>query len=145
METLDIAARLVAAALAGAALGINRELHAKPTGVRTLGLVGIGSALATMAGAELGGGDGATRVMQGIVTGIGFLGAGVILRPASGFHIQGLTTAAATWLTACIGIVCAVAGWRLLAIGLPMIFIILIFGGPFEKSIRRRWGRTDSD
>jgi putative Mg2+ transporter-C (MgtC) family protein len=145
METLDSAARLIAATLAGGALGINRDLHSKPTGVRTLALVGLGSALATMAGAEVGGGDGATRVIQGIVTGIGFLGAGVIIRPMAGARIHGLTTAAATWLTACVGVVCGIAAWPLAAIGLPLVFIVLILGGPFEKAIRERWGRQLED
>jgi putative Mg2+ transporter-C (MgtC) family protein len=145
MDTLDIALRLLAATLAGAAFGLNRELHSKPTGVRTLGLVGLGSALAVMAGAEVGGGEGATRVIQGIVTGIGFLGAGVILRPSSGFHIHGLTTAASTWLTACIGVACALAAWRIVAVALVLAFTVLIIGGPIEKALHRLMGNPPAD
>ena len=81
MDTLEIALRLGLATLVGAALGLNREIHGKPTGVRTLGLVGLGSALAVMAATATGDIAAPSRVMQGIVTGIGFLGAGVILRP----------------------------------------------------------------
>ena len=78
MDTADIVIRLGLAALAGIALGLNRDFHDKPTGVRTLGLVGLASALVVIA---VGHGDGdASRVIQGIVTGIGFLGAGVIVR-----------------------------------------------------------------
>ena len=145
METLDVALRLIAATVAGGALGINRDLHAKPTGVRTLGLVSLGAAIATLAGIEIAGGEGATRVMQGVLTGIGFLGAGVIMRPAAGFHIHGLTTAAATWLTACIGIVCGVGSWRVLGFGLVLAFLLLIFGGPLEKVLRRNLGQKDDD
>jgi len=132
MSTLEILLRLAAATFAGAAIGLNRDLHEKPTGVRTLGLVALGSALAVMAASELGGPGDASRVMQGIVTGIGFLGAGVIVRPAAG-RVHGLTTAAATWLTACIGIVCAVAAWRVLLIGLLLVLVVLKWGGDFEK------------
>ena len=71
MDTFDIALQLGTAALVGAALGLNRDLHGKPTGVRTLELVGLGSALAVLAFGQASGGD-ASRVIQGIVTGIGF-------------------------------------------------------------------------
>lgn len=145
MSTFEIFIRLLAAMLAGAALGLNRDLHSKPTGIRTLGLVGLGSALAVLAGSELGGPGDATRVMQGIVTGIGFLGAGVIVRPASGMSVHGLTTAACTWLTACLGIVCAVGAWRVVIIGLLLTFVILFWGGPIEKAMRRNFRQAEDD
>jgi len=137
MDFLDVTVRLVAAALIGAAFGLNRDLHGKPTGVRTLGLVGLGSALAVMAAAEIDGAA-ASRVMQGIVTGIGFLGAGVIVR-AGKSHIYGLTTAATTWLTACMGIVCAVAAWRVVVVALVLSLVVLVCGGPFEKWVHRQF------
>jgi len=145
METTEIVLRLGAAMLAGAALGLNRDLHSKPTGVRTLGLVGIGSALAVMAVSDGGSHDAAGRVIQGIVTGIGFLGAGVIIRAPEGHKIHGLTTAACTWLTACLGAVCGVAQWSVFLVSIPLIFVLLIFGGPLEKVIRRRWNQPDDD
>src|SRR3954471_6413738 len=129
MDTLDMALRLGAAALAGGALGLNRDLHGKPTGVRTLGLVGLASALIVIA---VGHGDGdVSRVMQGIVTGIGFLGAGVIVRGEKGKHVHNLTTAACVWLTACIGMASGVGEWRLLLVGAPIVAVILVFGGTF--------------
>jgi putative Mg2+ transporter-C (MgtC) family protein len=137
MSTFEILIRLLAATIAGGALGLNRDLHGKPTGVRTLGLVGLGSALAVMAASAIGGPGDATRAIQGILTGIGFLGAGVIVRPATGMRIHGLTTAACTWLTACLGIVCAIAEWRLLFIGLLLSFALLMWGGDFEKVMAR--------
>ena len=142
MDTLDIALRLSGAALVGAALGLNRDLHGKPTGVRTLGLVGLGSALAVLSVNE-GIGPDASRVIQGIVTGVGFLGAGVIIRNPEGHGIHGLTTAACVWLTACTGAACAAAQWRVLLIGMPLVFLILLFGGAFENAIPRRWPRND--
>jgi putative Mg2+ transporter-C (MgtC) family protein len=145
MDTLDIALRLGAAALAGIALGLNRDLHGKPTGVRTLGLVGLGSALAVLAVGESSSAD-ASRVIQGIVTGIGFLGAGVIIRNNEGQHVHGLTTAACAWLTACIGATCGLGQWRIVLLSAPLVFFILVFGGPFEKAIHRRWpGRGTND
>jgi putative Mg2+ transporter-C (MgtC) family protein len=143
MSTLEILIRLLAATCAAAAIGINRDLHEKPTGVRTLGIVGLGSALAVMAASEIGGPGDASRVMQGIVTGIGFLGAGVIVRPSAGLRVHGLTTAAATWLTACVGIVCAVAAWRVLVIGLLLVLVILVWGGHFEKLLHRYFKPKD--
>jgi putative Mg2+ transporter-C (MgtC) family protein len=140
MSTLEIVLRLGLATLVGAALGLNRELHGKPTGVRTLGLVGLGSALAVMAAAATGDVAAPSRVMQGIVTGIGFLGAGVILRPAGRGHVHGLTTAACTWLTAALGIACAVSEWRFVLIGVALAFAVLVLGGPLEKVLQRWWG-----
>jgi putative Mg2+ transporter-C (MgtC) family protein len=143
MDTLEIALRLFAATAAGAAFGFNRDMHDKQTGVRTLGLVGLGSALAVMAAARIGNEGDVSRAIQGIVTGIGFLGAGVIVRPATGSRIHGLTTAACTWLTACVGVACAVAEWRAVAIGLALAFVVLVLGGPFEKWVRRRGPSPD--
>jgi putative Mg2+ transporter-C (MgtC) family protein len=141
MDTTEIAIRLGAAALASAALGLNRDLHGKPTGVRTLALVGLASALIVIA---VGHGDGdVSRVMQGIVTGIGFLGAGVIIRSEKGKHVHNLTTAACVWLTACVGMTCGVGEWRLLLVGAPIVAVILIFGGTFEKWVHRQWPATD--
>ena len=133
-----LAAILGTAALMGVALGLNRDLHGKPTGVRTLGLVGLGSALAVLAVAETGGAEPA-RVIQGILTGIGFLGAGVIVRNLNGQHVHGLTTAACVWLTACVGAACGIAPWRIILLSVPLMAVILIFGGPFEKAVHRRW------
>src|SRR6516165_2903813 len=93
MDTLDIALRLGTATLVGVVLGLNRDLHGKVTGVRTLGLVCLGSALAVLSVHAVNGTD-ASRVIQGIVTGVGFLGAGVIVRNNKDRHVHGLTTAA---------------------------------------------------
>ena len=118
MGRLELAMRLGAAALVGAALGLNRDLHGKSTGVRTLGLVGLGSALAVLAFGQASSAD-TSRVLQGIVTGIGFLGAGVIVRSNDGDHVHGLTTAACVWLTACIGAPCGASEWRNILLSLP--------------------------
>jgi len=144
MDMLEIALRLGIAALVGIVLGLNRDLHGKPTGVRTLGLVGIGAALIVMAAGREGSAE-ASRVMQGIVTGIGFLGAGVIIRNEQGRRVHGLTTAACVWLTACAGAACGVGDWRLVLIGLAFAVLILSTGGPFERAVRRRFPVPKSD
>ena len=77
--------------------------------------------------------------MQGIVTGIGFLGAGVIIRSEKGKHVHNLTTAACVWLTACIGAACGVADWPLVLAGALIVLVLLVFGGRFEKFVHRRW------
>ena len=89
MDDLDVILRLAAAVAAGAAIGLDRDLHGRPSGVRLHGLVALGAAVFTLAGMVL---DpaGATRVIQGIVGGIGFLGAGVIMHGASGQGAHGL-------------------------------------------------------
>ena len=138
MDTLDVALRLGAATLVGVVLGLNRDLHGKPTGVRTLGVLCLGSALAVLSIHAVTGGD-ASRVIQGIVTGVGFLGAGVIVRSEKGHHVQGLTTAACVWVTACMGAACAIAQWQIVVMGVVLVLVILALGGPFEKAVDRRW------
>ena len=138
MDTLDIALRLGAATLVGVVLGLNRDLHGKPTGVRTLGVLCLGSALAVLSIHAVTAAD-ASRVIQGVVTGVGFLGAGVIVRSEKGHHVQGLTTAACVWVTACMGAACAIAQWEIVAMGVVFVLVILVFGGPFEKAFDRRW------
>lgn len=139
MGIIEVTLRLAAAVLVGGAIGLNRDLHAKQTGVRTLSLVSLGCAIVVIASLRLGQPGDTTRVIQGIVTGIGFLGAGVIVRPEGGLRIHGLTTAASTWLTACLGVACAVADWQLIVPGMVLALLILIWGGEFEKAVRRRF------
>jgi putative Mg2+ transporter-C (MgtC) family protein len=138
----DVILRLGGATLIGAAIGLNRDLHGKPIGVRTLGLVGLASAIATLAvtsnaGEGVNSVDATSRVIQGVLTGIGFLGAGVIVRRNVDDRIHGLTSAACAWATACLGLVCGLAAWPIVAIGVLLMFIVLIFGGPFERMCHR--------
>jgi putative Mg2+ transporter-C (MgtC) family protein len=103
---LDVAARLFAASVFGAAIGVEREVHGHPAGMRTHLLVSLGSALFTVLsifGFPLGSGQAAdpSRVAAQIVSGIGFLGAGAIIK--EGLSVRGLTTAASLWATAAVG------------------------------------------
>ena len=126
--------RLTSATLIGGAIGINREMHGKPIGVRTLSIVALGSALVVVASQHPAGTapDAASRVIQGVITGIGFLGAGVILRGATGKKVHGLTTAAAIWMTACIGVACGLGAWPLVITAAVLVALILGFGRQIE-------------
>jgi putative Mg2+ transporter-C (MgtC) family protein len=143
MTTFEIILRLGAAVLAGGFVGLNRELHSKSLGMRTLAIVGLGACVATIAAAEYGHEDGATRVMQGILTGIGFLGAGVIVHRGETSHVRNLTTAASVFFVACLGVACAVAQPRLIVVGALLGLAILIWGGPVEKNLVARFGVAD--
>jgi putative Mg2+ transporter-C (MgtC) family protein len=144
MELSEIVLRLAAATLIGAAVGLNRDLHGKPTGVRTLGLVCLGSALIVMASdgfapTVAAHWDARSRTIQGLITGIGFLGGGVIVRGnAEEMRVRGFTTAACIWLTACIGVVCAIGAWIPVLVTLALVFLLLVFGGPLEKFFHRQ-------
>src|SRR3954466_14931175 len=116
---LTVILRLLAAAGAGVALGLPRNLSDKPIGMRTLGLVSLGAAMVSIAALRFPGlGDdanAASRVLQGIVqglmVGVGFIGAGVILRDTSTNRVHGLTTATTVWIAAALGIACGIADW----------------------------------
>ena len=101
-DWLDIFIRLGAATVIGGVIGLNRDLHHKPTGVRTLALVALGSALAVLAVAHDPQAD-ISRVIQGVITGVGFIGAGVILHRPTEKTVHGLTTAAAAFGTTSYG------------------------------------------
>ena len=145
MDIIEIVIRAGAAVLAGAALGLNRDLHGKPTGIRTLALVGLGSAVAVMAVFDSHDVSAVSRVVQGILTGIGFLGAGVIIRNNEGRQIHGLTTAACAWLTACIGVTCGAGEWRIVLVSVVLAFLVLIVGGPLEKALHSRLSQPHDD
>lgn len=67
----------------------------------------------------------------------------MIVRAGSGFHVQGLTTAACTWLTACFGVTCAVGDWTIVVMGVALAFVVLVAGGPIEKMLRHRLHDAD--
>ena len=117
----DAGLRLLAATACGLLVGFNRDLKNKPTGMRTLGLVCLGACLVALAALQAdplrANPDAMSRVvqgvLQGVMTGIGFLGAGVILKHPGDARVKGLTTAAAVWITAALGVACALASWFL--------------------------------
>lgn len=143
LDWSDIILRLGVAALAGGALGLNRDLHGKPVGVRTLALVALATAMITALADPIGKGgftDAGSRVIQGVLTGIGFLGAGVIFHAERHFRVRGLTSAACVWLTACVGIMCGAGHWRIVGVSLAIAFAVLIFGGRVERVLHHALG-----
>ena len=145
-QLIELTLRLFAAASVGAVIGINRDLHGKPAGVRMLGLVALGSALAvlTTIGFDVSGNvpaDAISRVVQGVLAGVGFLGAGVIMRDETG-HVHRLNTAASVWVTATLGVACGLGAWIPAFITMLLVLALLSIGRLIDH---RFYGRFESD
>jgi putative Mg2+ transporter-C (MgtC) family protein len=136
---LRVAVRLTAAMVLGGLLGFEREYTGKSAGLRTHMLVAMGSALFVLVPLEAGATpEGVTRVIQGLVAGIGFLGAGTILKLTGERQILGLTTAAGIWLTAAVGMAVG-AGWLWIAtIGTALALAVLGALGYVERRLEAR-------
>ena len=145
MEYREIIIRLLSAVLIGCIIGMDRNLHGKPTGIKTLGLVALGASLLTMAGMDFSLVQGkydtsaVSRVIQGVITGVGFVGAGVIIHEEGGSKVHGLTTAASIWVTAALGIVCGMGSWQIAGVALTIVLFLLVVGRPLERMIHQRW------
>jgi len=141
-DLLDLTLRLIAATLIGGLVGLDREVRRKPAGLRTHALVSLGAALVivvvirtTPVGYQHV--DAVSRVIQGIIAGVGFLGGGAILK-SSDEMVVGLTTAASIWLVASLGIACGAGQWVAALIALAIALIVLILGNAVEKYILDR-------
>lgn len=123
----DVALRLAGAAVLGGVMGLEREWLQKPAGLRTHMLVALGSAMFVLTPRQVGM-DGAdlSRVMQGVATGVGFIGAGTILKVASARRIEGLTTAASLWLAAAVGLAVSAGLWWLPFVSAVLALVILV-------------------
>ena len=133
--------RTVTAMLLGGIVGMQREKVGKPAGLRTHMLVCLGTAVVVLA--CIGGGmdmDGLSRVIQGIVTGIGFVGAGSILKLSEQREIQGLTTAAGLWMTAAIGVAVGLGALGLAVIATVLTVIVLSLQG-----LEDAWNKRDKN
>lgn len=134
VEFARLTVRLLFAVILGGVLGFQRADAGKAAGMRTYMLVTLGAALvvllpqlAGMSSADL------SRIIQGIVTGIGFIGGGVILKMSEEHKTVGVTTAASIWLTATIGIAAGTGRLSLAVVGTILGFIILMILGPLER------------
>jgi putative Mg2+ transporter-C (MgtC) family protein len=138
---IELIRRLVTAALLGAALGFERESRQKDAGLRTNILIAVGAALFTVMSIEISGPSGDPgRIAAQIVTGIGFLGAGAIMRTDSG--IQGLTTAATVWVNAAVGVAAGGGQYHLAFIATGITLSALLVLQPIERVIARRFGHA---
>lgn len=152
VDLADVALRLAAAVLVGVLIGIDRERRGKPVGIRTLALVSLGSALVCLSTVHLSAlnnePDAVSRVVQGVIqgvmAGIGFIGAGAVLRTGGG-GVHNLTTAATVWVTAALGIACALAAWQIVWIGAGLTLIVLIALDPLDDLIERWRRRRGAD
>ena len=149
--TAEACLRLVLAAVLGGVIGIEREHHGRSAGFRTQILVALGAALAMVVSLEFGivfGGEGANsafrvdpaRVAYGVMGGIGFLGAGAIVK--SGVNVRGMTTAASLWCTAAMGLACGFGMYGVSLVGTGIVLVALFFLGRVDQLITIHWYRT---
>jgi putative Mg2+ transporter-C (MgtC) family protein len=131
---VDLVLRLGLAVVGGSLIGLNRFLRHKSAGMRTHAIVALGAAMATLLAAHTGDTAALSRIAQGLVTGVGFIGAGVIMRDGES-HVQGLTTAASVWGCAILGICCGAGDFAIAAVGVVLTLAVLLLGRPLERAI----------
>ena len=138
-QLVHVLVRLLAATLLGAVIGVQRERAGKPAGLRTHMLVTLGTAVFVLACSGVGMGyDAQSRVIQGIVTGIGFIGAGSILKLSEQRDVQGLTTAAGVWMTAAVGVAVGLGSLGVALLSTVFTLIILSLAKRFERQVDER-------
>jgi putative Mg2+ transporter-C (MgtC) family protein len=141
-----ISLRLIVAMAFGAVIGIQRERAGKPAGLRTHMLVASGAAVFVMAGGEFGmNPDSVSRVIQGLVTGIGFLGAGAILKLEDKQQVEGLTTAAGIWMTAALGVAVGLGRFGLALVATFLAWMTLSLVQQLEHMLNKGLRKSDSD
>ena len=147
-DQIEMTLRLCGATIAGMVIGINRDIHNKPIGMRTLGLVALGSAIVILSGSVYEGlhfgQDAVSRVVQGILTGLGFLGAGAILRGKDGMEVQGLTTASTVWIAAALGVTAGLGAWFITVTGTLVTLFVLTYGTRLEIRLIRFFTGRDA-
>jgi putative Mg2+ transporter-C (MgtC) family protein len=135
-EATRIVLRLTMASLLGAAIGYERELRGKAAGLRTHMLVALGAAMFVLiplqSGMKV---EDLSRVMQGVIAGIGFLGAGTIMKLSDKRRVKGLTTAATIWVAAAIGIAAGVGREATAVVSTVGVLFILVIIGQMEARI----------
>ena len=142
MPSTDSILRLLLAGGLGAVLGLEREWRQKPAGLRTNILIALGSALFMMVSIQFAGAGGTSdRIAAQIVTGVGFLGGGAILR--SGESIHGMTTAATIWVNAAIGMAAGAGQFGMATAATVVTLVVLAVLGPIEAFFERRRGIED--
>ena len=143
-QLIRVVIRLLAATVLGGLIGIQRESTRKPAGLRTHVLVTLATAAFVIACAGLMSSDGLSRVIQGIVTGIGFIGAGSILKLDQQHEIKGLTTAASVWMTAAIGVTVGLGSLGI-ALMITVLALIILSLARLERSIEDRAHQQHDD
>lgn len=145
-QLVHVIIRLIAATLLGAIIGYQREKAGKPAGLRTHILVTLGTTVFVLACSGYGmTSEGLSRVIQGIITGIGFIGAGSILKLSQEKNIQGLTTSAGIWMTAAIGVAVGLGSLGVAMLSTLLTVIILALAAPLEHRINRKRMAQDQE
>jgi uncharacterized membrane protein YhiD involved in acid resistance len=132
---LEIALRLGAAVLAGALIGLERQWNKHTAGVRTHALVALGAALFVLFAPLAGTPQEAARMAGQVITGIGFLGAGVLMR--TGLTVHGLNTAATVWCTAALGVLCAAADYWSALLGTGAVLLVNLVFRPVSRMLTK--------
>lgn len=138
MDEIELLLRLVAGLVAGVVVGWQRTLHRKSAGLRTFGLVGMGTAAAASLFSEKLQADAVSHVVQGVLTGVGFLGAGLIIRRDGDQMPHGLTTAAAIWVTAVLGCSAGLGKWLVTVTATLLALVLLILDHSLERRLQGR-------
>ena len=136
---LDQSGRLAVAIVLGGLVGMERQVHGRWAGLRTHMMVAMGAAMFVLAGLSLatGGQIDPTRVVQGVATGVGFLGAGTILKLSDQVEVKGLTTASSIWLAAAVGTAAGLGHYGLAVAGTIVSLVVLAVLRPLEKRLER--------
>ncbi|MDB5900005.1 MAG: putative rane protein [Ramlibacter sp.] len=133
-EVTQLLVRLLVAAFLGGLLGLERELHGKPAGIRTHMLVAAASALFVLVPVQMGmDEEGLSRVMQGLLAGVGFICAGAILKSEQQEQVQGLTSAAGIWMTSAIGVAAGLGREMTAFLATMLVLGILLLEGPLRR------------
>jgi putative Mg2+ transporter-C (MgtC) family protein len=141
-----ITLRLMIAMIFGAVIGIQRERAGKPAGLRTHMLVSSGTAVFVIASEEFGmNPDSISRVIQGLVTGIGFLGAGAILKIYDKREVEGLTTAAGIWMTAALGVAIGLGRFGLALVATLLAWMTLSLVRQLEDILNKGSRKGEKD
>jgi putative Mg2+ transporter-C (MgtC) family protein len=141
-----ITLRLMIAMIFGAVIGIQRERAGKPAGLRTHMLVSSGTAVFVIASEEFGmNPDSISRVIQGLVTGIGFLGAGAILKIYDKREVEGLTTAAGIWMTAALGVAIGLGRFGLALVATVLAWMTLSLVRQLEDILNKGSRKGEKD
>jgi putative Mg2+ transporter-C (MgtC) family protein len=137
MEWTTIVIRLAISIVVGGLIGLERELEHKPAGLRTIILVCLGSTIFMLIGLELGlASSEMGRIVAGVVTGIGFLGAGAIIRARG--EVYGLTTAATIWLASGLGLAIGIGYYILAIIASAFVLVVLRILGILERALSKK-------
>ena len=149
MDWINLGARVAIAVIAGFVIGFEREINHKPAGLRTHVLVSLGSALFVLSSVHIaythpqGTTFDPSRVAAGVVTGVGFLGAGAILQTKH--HVKGLTTAASIWVSASLGIAAGLGAYKVVVLGLTAAIIVLAALYPIENRVLSTKNQNQDD